>query len=83
MQKHIKVRPDSKEFRIEEDDFYKVYLKQPAEHGKANKELVRRLKSILGSKPGIISGHNSRRKKIKIDIGEEKFENKMRAEING
>lgn len=83
MEVYVKVQPDSKEFRIEEDDFYRVYLEQPAENGKANQELVRRLKNILGRKPGIISGHNSRRKKIKVDIDEEEFEDKMRSEING
>lgn len=83
MEKYVKVQPDSQKFKVEKNDFYKVYLEQPAEHGKANNELIRRLKQILGQKPGIVSGHNSRRKRIKVDIDEEKFENKMRSQIDG
>lgn len=83
MEIYVKVNPGSDEFRIEKKSFYEISLEQPAENGRANAELVERLQQILGVKTGIISGHQSRRKKIKADISEKEFGKKMKGEIDG
>lgn len=77
---YVKVEPDSDEFRIEQGSIPRVYLEQPAENGKANAELVRRLKDITGEKPGILSGHKSRRKKLSLKMSEKEFRNKIAGE---
>ncbi len=74
---YIKVVPGSEEFRIENGHIPKVYLEEEAENGRANRELVSKLESVLGEKPGIISGHKSRRKKIKVPLEEEKVRQKF------
>jgi uncharacterized protein (TIGR00251 family) len=74
---YVKVEPDSGEFKIEEGSFLKVYLTKPAENNKANAELVGKLESILGQKLAVISGHRSRRKKLKVDLPERKFKEKI------
>ncbi|MFB6204249.1 MAG: DUF167 domain-containing protein [Candidatus Nanohaloarchaea archaeon] len=74
---YVKVRPGSEEFRIEENDFLTVYLEEDAEKGRANSELVSRLEDVLGVKPGIISGHSSRRKKLRADMPADEMKEKM------
>jgi uncharacterized protein (TIGR00251 family) len=81
METYVKIKPGQTEFKVDKGSFYEIGLTQPAENGQANAELVRRLGEILGMKPGIISGHQSRRKKIKVDITEEEFERRMEAII--
>ncbi|MFB6208348.1 MAG: DUF167 domain-containing protein [Candidatus Nanohaloarchaea archaeon] len=74
---YVKVRPGSEEFRIEQNDFLTVHLEAEAEQGRANAELVARLENILGVKPGIVSGHSSRRKKLRADMTADEMEKKM------
>ena len=74
---YVKVEPDSDSFRIEEGSITKVFLTEAAENGRANTQLVSKLTDILGQKPAIISGHHSRRKKLKVDISEEELERKL------
>ncbi|QGA79919.1 DUF167 domain-containing protein [Candidatus Nanohalobium constans] len=76
---YVKVEPGSESFSVEQAYITKVSLTEPAENGRANAELIRELESILGEKPAIISGHRSRRKKLKVDISEEKVEEKLRS----
>lgn len=70
----IKVRPGSKEQRVELDfeqkgqekiPYLKVWLKNPAQKGKANKELDALLKGLFGSYE-FVSGAKSREKLIKV-----------------
>lgn len=68
---YLKVKPGEDEFRIEFGDFPTVHLENEAESGRANTELLNRLRDILGEKPGIVSGHKSRRKKVKVDLGKD------------
>jgi len=75
---YVKVETDSDQFEIEEGSITKVFLTEKAENGRANAELVRKFANILGQKPAIISGHHSRRKKLKVDISEEELEEKLR-----
>lgn len=74
---HVKVVPGSEEFRVETGYMPKIYLEEEAENGRANQELVHKLESILGEKPGIISGHKSRRKKLKVPLEEKKIRQKL------
>lgn len=72
---YIKVKPGSKEFRIEKATYPIFHLENPAENGKANTELIKRIQNITGVKPAIISGYYSKRKKIKIELKKQEFEN--------
>ncbi|MEF8880409.1 MAG: DUF167 domain-containing protein [Candidatus Nanohaloarchaea archaeon] len=74
---YVKVEPSSDKFKLEEGSITKVFLEEPAENGRANVELVDRFTGLLGQKPAIISGHHSRRKKLKVDISEEEWEERM------
>jgi len=75
---YVKVEPGSDEFRIEFRDYPIIYLEQEAESGKANSELLSRLEEISGGKPVIVSGHRSRRKKIKVDIDKGRLRGRLR-----
>lgn len=77
---YVKVKPGQDEFDIEDGNFPTFYLESRAENGRANAELLQRLEEILGNRPGIISGHQSRRKKLKTDLLEEELERKIEAE---
>jgi len=74
---YVKVVPDADCFKIEQDSITKVFLTEPAENGRANAELVREMTEVLGQKPAIVSGHHSKRKKLKVDISGEELEEKM------
>jgi uncharacterized protein (TIGR00251 family) len=74
---YIKVEPGTGEFKIEPGQIPKIYLENPAEKGKANTELKNRLEEITGAQIGIVSGAKSQRKKLKIDISEQKFREKL------
>jgi len=77
---YVKVKPGRDNYKLEEGDFPIIHLESRAENGRANAELLKRLEQILGERPGIISGHQSRRKKLKIDLPEQKIERKLEAE---
>jgi uncharacterized protein YggU (UPF0235/DUF167 family) len=77
------VEPDADEFRVENSSIPIIHLEAEPENGRANAELVSKLTDILGTKPGIVSGHKSRRKKIRVDMDQEELENKMEAHMNG
>jgi len=66
----VHVVPGSKSFAIagtdEWTDDIKIKLKNKANGGKANQELVSELGKILSAEVKIISGHKSRRKKLLI-----------------
>ena len=74
---YVKVKPGSDEFSIEQNSMLKVDLKNKAENGRANAELVSELEKILGEKPGIISGHKSSRKKLKGDMEKKELDEKI------
>jgi len=78
---YVKVETDSDEFSIEENSIIKVFLTERAEKGRANAELIRGLKEILGQKPAIVSGHHSLRKKLRVDVSEEELEEKLKEKI--
>jgi uncharacterized protein len=72
MQKKVKVKPNSKQQKIEQqtDDTLTVYLKSPPVDGKANEELIKLLAekfNVPKSHIRIKSGLSSRQKLIEID----------------
>lgn len=72
MQKKVKVKPNSKIQKIEEeaDGSLKVHLKSPPVDGKANEELIKLLAEkfdVSKSHIKIKSGLSSRQKLIEID----------------
>lgn len=73
----VKVKASSEKFEVGETNPWRNHLKikvsSPAEKGKANRELLNELKSILDRDVEIISGRKSREKKllIKKDLVEE------------
>jgi uncharacterized protein YggU (UPF0235/DUF167 family) len=74
---YVKVKLGSDKFSIEQGTIRTVELKQKAENGRANAELVSKLEDILGERPGIVSGRKSRRKKLKIDMSEKEIDKKI------
>ena len=73
---YVKVRPET-EFEIEMKTYPVIGLENEAEHGKANSELLNRLEDITGVRPAIVSGHKSRRKKLKIDMDKQEFKERL------
>ncbi|MDD1414790.1 DUF167 domain-containing protein [Dolichospermum sp. ST_con] len=72
MQKRVKVKPNSKQQKIEElaDGSLNVHLKSPPVDGKANEELIKLLAKkfdVSKSSIRIKSGTTSRQKVIEID----------------
>ncbi|MEH2204249.1 MAG: DUF167 domain-containing protein [Nostoc sp.] len=72
MQKTVKVKPNSKQQRIQEqsDGSLTVYLKSPPVDGKANEELIKLLADkfdVPKSHIRIKSGFSSRQKLMEID----------------
>ncbi|WP_373529804.1 DUF167 domain-containing protein [Nostoc sp.] len=72
MQKKVKVKPNSKQQKIEEqsDGSLTMYLKSPPVDGKANEELIKLLAKkfdVAKSHIKIKSGLSSRQKLIEID----------------
>jgi uncharacterized protein (TIGR00251 family) len=64
----IRVYPHSGREEIERisEDYYKVYLKKPAEDNKANIELLKMLKRYFRREVRIIKGLRSRDKVVKV-----------------
>ena len=74
---YFKVKPGEKSFSIEEGKMPEVKITVEAENGRANTKLKDRLEALTGERPGIISGHKSRRKKLVFDQSEEKVRKKI------
>ena len=64
---YVKVEADCSNFEIDLTGTYpKIHLRSKPHGGRANSELLNKLSSILGDDLRIVSGHKSKRKKIKI-----------------
>lgn len=71
---YVKVRPESGKIEVDTNSaIIRIDLTEPAENGKANAQLLKFLEEQTGEEAAIISGHRSRRKKVKIDVGEKKL----------
>jgi len=68
MKLYVKVIANSKQEKIEwiTDNSMKVHLKQPAENGKANQELIKFLKKEMKKEIHIVSGFKKHRKIIEV-----------------
>ena len=69
MKLNIKVQPNSGRQEIQKSidgNIQKVFLKKPAEDGKANQELEKFLSKHLKAKVKIIKGHTSKNKTIEV-----------------
>ncbi|MFB6180412.1 MAG: DUF167 family protein [Candidatus Nanohalobium sp.] len=75
---YVKVRPGAESFKVEMKTYPLIYLENEAENGRANKELLDRIQRITGERPAIISGHKSRRKKLKIQQTVEEFKKELK-----
>lgn len=69
----VKVTPNSskKGWSIDKSGHLKCHVKSPAENGKANAELIKSLSKALDISSymiTIVSGEQSRNKRIKVDI---------------
>jgi len=64
---NVYVKPDSREFKIEiEDEGLVVHCRESPVKGKVNRELTKELSKIFKRKVDIISGFNSKQKKVMI-----------------
>jgi uncharacterized protein (TIGR00251 family) len=64
----VKIRPRSQSFRVLfSDQQITIECKNPAEKGKANREVTKELQRLIKHRAKIISGHNSRIKKILLE----------------
>lgn len=67
--------PKSKRFLLSvKDGKLKAFLKSPPENNKANIELIKGLSKALGCPIRIISGQTSRKKRLEIDVSEERWD---------
>ena len=63
----VYVKPKSKEFKIEkEDDKLVVFCRESPVKGRVNRELVKELSRLFERRVEIISGFNSRQKRVLI-----------------
>ncbi len=63
----VKVVPGSGREEVREGDPMVVYLKEPAEEGRANRELVKVLSRYFGARVRIVKGLKSRRKLVEVE----------------
>jgi uncharacterized protein (TIGR00251 family) len=75
---YVKVKPDSGEQAVKTSStITQVKLESSAEQGRANTELLNLMQEILDEKVGIISGHQSRRKKLKTSLDWHKVKQRL------
>lgn len=62
----VHVKPQSKSFKIQVDNILVVSCTQSPVKGKANRELIRELSKIFGKEVEIVSGFQSKRKRVLV-----------------
>jgi uncharacterized protein (TIGR00251 family) len=68
------VVPKSGRFRaVSKEGKLRIYLKSAPESNKANIELLKEMKRLLGCEVRIVSGLSSRRKVLEIMLGEQEL----------
>ena len=79
----IRVIPNSKEFNIKKKgDIFVIHIKSKAKQGKANVELIKRLKKIVKKDVNIITGASGRKKVIEIEGEEQEILQTIKREIS-
>ena len=61
----VKVKPNSKEFKIKKGEVWEISLKNQAKDNKANLELIKEMKKRYGSCK-IIKGRSSKNKLLEV-----------------
>ena len=75
---YVKITPDSKEIDVDASShIIEVNLTEKAENQRANSQLLQLIKERTGEKASLKKGHKSRRKKIRTDLDEEEFKERM------
>jgi len=76
MQLEVTVVPKSGSFRVEQKEGrIKVHLKGAPEANKANIELIKEMRRLLGAGVRIVSGFSSRRKVLEVQLTEQEWTN--------
>jgi uncharacterized protein (TIGR00251 family) len=72
---HVTVVPKSGRFWVEKrpDGGLKVHLKSAPEGNKANMELIKEMRRLLGAEVRLVSGAASRRKVLEVLLGEQEL----------
>lgn len=75
---HIKVEPDADTISIDASShIVQASLTEKAENGRANTQLLKIIRERTGEKASIVKGHRSRRKKIRTELPEKAFREKI------
>ncbi len=75
---YVKVKLDSGEQSVKTSStITEIKLESSAEQGRANTELINLMQEILDDGVGIISGHQSRRKKLKTSLDRHTVEQRL------
>jgi len=75
---HLKVSTGKKQFRLNwKENVLHVEIKSNPDKGKANKEIVKKLKKFFGSEIKIISGFKSKEKIVEISSSQKEVMNKL------
>lgn len=61
----VKIKPNSKEFKIKKGEIWEISVKRPAKDNKANLELIKEMKKRFGSCK-ILRGKSSKNKVLEI-----------------
>jgi len=74
----LKVIPNSSRFKLDiTRAYFKVYLQNPPEKGKANSELIKQLTKIFKIKIIILQGYNSKNKLVGFELTQKEFDRKI------
>lgn len=74
MRVEIIVSPRSRKFLLyNKDDVVHADLKSPPENNRANLELIKELKRVIGAEVRVVSGLKSKRKVVEMNITAEKW----------
>ena len=74
MRIEVTVVPKSGRFALErKEGKIKIYLRSAPESNKANIELIKEMKKLLGADVRIVAGGRSKRKVLEIQISEEEL----------
>lgn len=82
MEVKVKVYPHSRRVRLVFDDVLNIYLTEPAESNKANRQLLDVLRRKFNCSASLKRGFKGRRKVVELDIEEEEFSEIKKAVIN-
>ncbi|MFB6203053.1 MAG: DUF167 domain-containing protein [Candidatus Nanohaloarchaea archaeon] len=74
---NVKVKPGADGYGVEMKTYPVVKVPAEPENGRANRALLEFLEDLLGERPGIVSGHRSSRKKIKVDLPEDEIKERL------